>query len=103
MAGVVYPHIEDTPEGVASVSGTQTKVLEIALDRIAHHWDADEIQRQHPRLSLAQIYAALAYYFDHQQDLDEQIEEQIRFVEQSRAAAGESSVRAKLRAMGRLP
>jgi len=103
MAGVVYPHIEDTPEGVASVSGTQTKVLEIALDRIAHHWDADEIQRQHPRLSLAQIYAALAYYFDHQQDLDEQIEEQIRFVEQSRAAAGESPVRAKLRAMGRLP
>ena len=103
MAGVVYPHIEDTPEGVAYVSGTQTKVIEIALDRIAHHWDADEIQRQHPRLSLAQIYAALAYYFDHQRELDEQIEEQVRSVSQSRAAAGESSVRAKLRAMGRLP
>ena len=37
------------------------------------------------------------------QELDEQIEEQIRSVEQSRAAAGESPVRAKLRAMGRLP
>ena len=103
MAGVVYPHIEDTPEGVAYVSGTQTKVIEIALDRIAHHWDADEIQRQHRHLSLGQIYAALAYYFDHQRELDEQIEEQVRSVSQSRAAAGESSVRAKLRAMGRLP
>ena len=103
MARVAYPHIEETPQGVAYVSGTQTKVVEIALDRIDHHWDADEIQRQHPQLSLAQIYAALAYYFDHQKELDEQVEEQVRFVEQSRAAAGESPVRAKLRAMGRLP
>jgi len=103
MARVAYPHIEETPEGVAYVSGTQTKVIEIAPDRIAHHWDADEIQRQHRHLSLGQIYAALAYYFDHQRELDEQIEEQVRSVSQSRAAAGESSVRAKLRAMGRLP
>jgi len=103
MARVAYPHIEETHEGVAYVSGTQTKVIEIALDRIAHHWDADEIQRQHRHLSLGQIYAALAYYFDHQRELDEQIEEQVRSVSQSRAAAGESSVRAKLRAMGRLP
>jgi len=99
MARVAYPHIEENPKGIAYVSGTQTRVIEIALDRMAHHGDADEIQRQH----LGQIYAALAYYSDHQQELDEQIEEQIRSVEQSRAAAGESPVRAKLRAVGRLP
>jgi len=102
MAKLAYPHIEETPTGVAYVSGTQTKVIEIALDRIAHHWDADEIQRQHPHLSLGQIYAALAYYFDHKKELDEQIEEQIRFVEQSKAEAGESPIRAKLKALGRL-
>jgi uncharacterized protein (DUF433 family) len=103
MARVTYPHIEETPKGVAYLSGTKTKVIEIALDRIAHHWDADEIQKQHPHLSLGQIYAALAYYFDHQEELDEQIEEQVRFAEKSKAAAGESPLRAKLRAMGRLP
>ena len=102
MAKLAYPHIEETPTGVAYVSGTQTKVIEIALDRIAHHWDADEIQRQHPHLSLGQIYAALAYYFDHKKELDEQIEEQIRFVEQSKAEAGESPIRAKLKALGRV-
>ena len=102
MAKLAYPHIEETPKGVAYMSGTQTKVIEIALDRIAHHWDADEIQRQHPHLSLGQIYAALAYYFDHKKELDEQIEEQIRFVEQSKAEAGESPIRAKLKALGRL-
>jgi uncharacterized protein (DUF433 family) len=73
--------------GVAYISGTRTKVLEIALDRIAHHWDADEIQRQHPQLKLGQIYGALAHYADHQEELDKQIEEQVRFVESSRAAA----------------
>jgi hypothetical protein len=32
------------------VAGTQTKVIEIALDQIAHQWDALEIRRQHPHL-----------------------------------------------------
>ena len=102
MAKLAYPHIEETPTGVAYVSGTKTKVIEIALNRIAHHWDADEIQRQHPHLNLGQIYAALAYYFDHQKKLDEQIEEQIHFVEQSKTAAGESPIRVKLKALGRV-
>jgi uncharacterized protein (DUF433 family) len=102
MTKLAYPHIEETHEGVAYISGTQIKVIEIALDRIAHHWDADEIQRQHPQLSLGQIYGALTYYFDHQKELDEQIEEQLRFVEQSKAAAGDSSIRAKLKSLGKL-
>jgi uncharacterized protein (DUF433 family) len=102
MTKLAYPHIEEARKGVAYISGTQTKVIEIALDRIAHHWDADEIQRQHPHLSLGQIYAALAFYFDHQDELDAQIEEQVRFAEQSKAASGESPVRAKLKALGRL-
>lgn len=70
-------------------------MLEIALDRIAHHWDADEIHRQHPRLSLGQIYAALAYYCDHKDDLDAEIEDQLQSVDAARASAGESLVRAK--------
>ena len=98
MATVTYPHIEISSTGVAYVAGTQTKVLEIALDRIAHHWDADEIRRQHPHLSLSQIYAALAYYFDHKEELDSRIDDQLRLVNDSRSSAGESLVRAKLKA-----
>ncbi len=98
MPTVEYPHIELKSSGVAYLAGTQTKVVEIALDRIAHHWDADEIQRQHPHLSLGQIYAALAYYSDHEDELDEQIEEQLLYVERSRASAGDSLIRAKLKA-----
>ena len=102
MPSVTYPHIEVTSQGVAYVAGTRTKVLELALDRIAHHWDADEIHRQHPHLSLGQIYAALAYYFDHKEDLDAQIEDQLKSVEAARASAGQSLVRAKLKMESKL-
>lgn len=95
MTTATYPHIEISSDGVAYLAGTQTKVIEVALDRIAHHWDADEIRRQHPHLSLGQIYSALAYYFDHKEELDARIEAQLRSVQDLRASAGESLVRAK--------
>ena len=46
MSTVSYPHIELSSNGVAFLEGTPTKVVEIALDRLSHHWDAEEIQRQ---------------------------------------------------------
>src|SRR5712692_6214910 len=103
MATVVSPHIEVDSRGVPYLAGTQTKVVEIVLDRLAHHWDADEIQRQHPHLTLAQIYAALAYYYDHQAELDRDIEERAQRVQQLQAKQGPSPIRLKLKSMGLLP
>jgi uncharacterized protein (DUF433 family) len=102
MAEPTYPHIE-IRNGVPYLIGTQTKVVEVALDRLAHHWDADEIQRQHPHLGLGQIYSCLAYYYDHQEAMDRDIEERIKRVEEIKASLGESPVRVKLKAMGYLP
>jgi uncharacterized protein (DUF433 family) len=102
MTVVAYPHIE-IRDGVPYLAGTQTKVVEVVLDRLAYHWDADEMQRQHPHLSLAEIYSALAYYHDHQAELDRDIEEQIRYVGELQAKLGESPVRLKLRAKGLIP
>jgi uncharacterized protein (DUF433 family) len=85
------------------IAGTKTKVVEVVLDRLAHHWDADEIQRQHPHLLLSQIYAALAYYHDHQDELDRDIAARLRRFEDISASQPESAVQAKLRAMGELP
>ncbi len=78
-------------------------MIEVALDRLAHHWDAEEIHRQHPHLSLSQIYSALAYYHDHQSELDGDIESRLRRGEEIRAAQGESALRLKLKALGKLP
>jgi len=95
-----YPHIEKRADGKLWLIGTQTKVIEVILDRLAHHWDADEIQRQHPHLSLGQIHSSLAYYHDHQDDMDRVIEEQLRRVEAIRGQQGPSALNAKLAAKG---
>jgi uncharacterized protein (DUF433 family) len=95
-----YAHIEERDDGKAWLIGTQTKVLEVALDRIAYHWDGDEIQRAHPIPTLGQIYSCLAYYHDHQEQMDRIIEEQLKYVELMRSQNGESILKAKLREKG---
>jgi uncharacterized protein (DUF433 family) len=91
------PHIETRPDGKQWLIGTQTKVLEVALDRLAHHWDADEIQRQNPHLTLGQIDSCLAYYYDHQGEMDRLIDKQLRTVERLRGSQGESKLRSQVR------
>ncbi len=103
MATVAYPHIELRDGNMPYVSGTQTKVIEIALDRLTFGWDADEIHRQHPHLGLPQIYSALAYYYDHKAELDAVIEARRRRGDELRAEMDSKSVRAKLAAQGLLP
>ncbi len=93
-------HIEHRDDGKWWLTGTQTKVVEVVLDRLAHHWDADEIQRQHPHLSLGQIYSCLAFYYDHKEEMDQLIEDQWRWVQQAREQQGESVLRTKLKAKG---
>ena len=102
MATLAYAHIALSPAGVPYIAGTQTKVEEVVLDHLAYRWDAEEIQRQHPGLTLAQIYSALAYYYDHQEELDREIDEGLREVAQIRASLGTSQIRLKLRAKGLL-
>ena len=60
MLATDYPHINVTPDSVPMLAGTKTKVIEVALDRLAHHWDVDEMHRQHPHLTRGQICSLLA-------------------------------------------
>ena len=59
--------------GVAWITGGNTKVIEVVLDKIAYGSSPEEMQLQHPHLSLAQIHAALSYYYEHQEELDADI------------------------------
>ena len=91
-----YPHIVIDDTGTPLIAETTTKVCEVALDRIAHHWDADEIQRQHPRLSLSEIHAALTYYYDHQAEFDAAIAAQLDRVATLRNQTESVALRQKL-------
>ncbi|QQS46546.1 MAG: DUF433 domain-containing protein [Acidobacteriota bacterium] len=100
---ITATHIELDEAGVAWVSGTNTKVIEVALDKLAHGSSPEEMHFQHPHLSLAQIHAALSYYYDHQAEFDAEIEGQLREVKQQRAQVGDSPLRQRLRAQGLIP
>ncbi len=100
MSSATYPHVEFRGD-VAFVAGTQTKVVEIVLVHLAHHWHAEDIQRQHPHLTMAQVHAALAYYYDHQDELDHEIEERRQRVEAIRERVADDRVREKIRRLGR--
>jgi uncharacterized protein (DUF433 family) len=73
MTAIFATQIEIDPSGVAWLAGTRVKVVEVVLDKLAHGWSPEEIHFQHPHLSLAQIHAALTYYYENQSLLDSQM------------------------------
>lgn len=100
---VVTPHVQIDAAGRAWIDQTNVKVVEVVLDHLAYGWSPEEMHYQHPDLSLAQIHAALAYYFDHQDEFDRQIEGSLREAERLAAEAKDSPLRRRLRRLGRLP
>src|SRR2546426_4713329 len=102
MAMATAPHIKLDDRGVAWIDETNVKVIEVVLDRLAYGWSPEEIHFQHPGLSLAQIYAALGFYYDHQHEIDVQIAAQEGDVRRLRAEAGESPLVTRLKARGLL-
>ena len=95
-------HIHVDHAGVAWIDDTNVKVVEVVIEKMAYGWSPEEIHFQHPDLSLAQIHAAFCYYHDHQSELDAEIERQVAEVEALAAGAGDTPLRKKLRAAGKL-
>jgi uncharacterized protein (DUF433 family) len=72
LAKRVYPYIEVNPEiagGAPVIEGTR-----ITMRTIAGYYQmgqsVDEILTALPHLTPAQVHSALAYYFDHQAEVD---------------------------------
>jgi uncharacterized protein (DUF433 family) len=71
-----HEHIVVTPThcgGKAHIAGHRIKVQHIAVwhERLAK--SPDEIVAEHPGLTLADVYAALTYYYDHRKEIDAEI------------------------------
>jgi uncharacterized protein (DUF433 family) len=96
-------HIRLDARGMAWIDDTNTKVVEVALDQLAHGWSPEEIHFQHPHLSLGQIHAALSYYHDNREELDAGIQARLREHRLRRAEGIDSPIRKRLRELGKLP
>lgn len=102
MAMIAHPHIRLDARGVARIDDANVKVIEVVLDRLAYGWSPEEIHFQHPHLSLAQIHAALAYYYDHQAALDGEIAREEQRARALRRQPTESPLLDRLKARGLL-
>jgi uncharacterized protein (DUF433 family) len=106
MSASVTPHsvnhIRVDTDGSEWIDGSTFRVTEIVLDHLAYGWSPEEICFQHyGQLTMAQIHAALAYYYDHQERIDAEIARRLEEIRQMRAEGGESPFRRRMRAEGK--
>lgn len=73
MENVIAQHIEKTPGvvgGKARIAGHRVRVLDIVAWHEKRGYSPDEIVDLFPGITLADVYAALAYYFDNRQEIE---------------------------------
>lgn len=66
-----YEHIVLEDGQIPQIARTTMKVVELVAAQQAYGWSPEELAAQFPHLTLGQIHSALAYYWDHQAELDE--------------------------------
>jgi len=99
MESTLNKHIETTPGvcgGRPRVAGHRIRVQDIAIWHEMQGQSADDIVGQFPQLSLADVHAALAYYFDHRDEILRQIREDADFVAQVKSQLGPGPLARKL-------
>lgn len=97
-----YPHIVRWENGVPVIRGTRFKLP--VFIKIAHgqEWDAAAMHENYPDLTLAQIHSAFAFYYDHQAEIDADIERREAYAEEQYQAWLRSDFAAYLRARSSL-
>ena len=76
------------------------KVVELVLDHKAYGWSPEELHFQHPYLTLGQIYSALAFYWDHQDSVDQEIEQRLEEIDHIRRGIKPTRLETRLKAKG---
>jgi len=99
VTAVFTTQIELDGQGVAWIGGTKVKVTEVVLDKIAYGWSPEEVHFQHPNLSLAQIHAALTYYYENQAHIDAQIKQRLEQADALATQISDPDLRRKLIAL----
>ncbi len=101
VAAEPVTHIRLDANGAAWIDDTNVKVIEVAVDKLAHDSTPEQMREQYPHLTLGQVYAALAYYHDHKAQFDAQIQKDLQEVATLRESAGEPPKAEQLRALKR--
>lgn len=99
MAGAItYPHIVKEDGKPARIERhPRVRVAQIVMDYLGYGWSADEIHRQHSHLALAEVHAAMGYYYDNQAEIDAEITAELAEVDRTLASDARSAVWLRLK------
>ena len=98
-----YPHILIEEGMPARLERTpRVRISQLVVDYLNYGWSPEEMCRQHPYLSLPEAYAAMAFYFDHQAEIDAEIEAEAAETDAAMSQTPPSPLVRRLRAKGLL-
>lgn len=60
------------------------RVQDIAIGSVYKNYSVDDLLKHYPHLNLAQIHAALAYYYAHKEEIDLQISADEQFGQEAK-------------------
>ncbi len=85
---IIAEHIEITPGvcgGKPRIAGHRIKVQDIVIWHETMGMSPDEIVSNYPSITLSDVYAALAYYHDHLEEIRQQIKEDEQYAQELQA------------------
>lgn len=74
MDELITNHISKTPGicgGRACIAGHRIRVMDIVVWHQLRGYSAEELCQMYPGITLADVYAALTYYFDNRKEIDD--------------------------------
>lgn len=87
MVNVIKEHIEIVPGAGGPkprIAGRRIRVQDVVIWHEKLGMSPDEIVHNHPTITLADVHAALAYYWDHREDIERTIAEEQALVQELR-------------------
>lgn len=97
---VIYPHIETEGQPVRLRRIPRVRVAQIVMDYLAYGWSVEEMCRQHPYLKPSEAHAAMMYYFDHQDEIDDEIRTEWAQAQQIKSQVSPSPFFVRMQAKG---
>ena len=82
MVTTEYPHISRVAGDTARLERhPRIRVAQLAADHLGNGWSAEEILRQYPHLTAAEVHAALGYFYDHREEIDAELAGEVAAME----------------------
>src|SRR5580765_7089989 len=98
-----YPHIvKENGQSAHLESHPRTRVAMLVMDYLARGLGPDDMVRHYPYLKLAEVHSAMAYYYDHQKEIDQEIQEELDQLQIQVKSQASSPILTRLKAQGLL-